>query len=1326
MKKQLFSIILFSLFIIIIGFTGCDTATTGPQNQDNPEQNKKLTDIYVAHKPYNVLYEAGDTLNLSGLVIKAKYSDNTEDVVDGWASSPEDGSTLTVVGDSILITITYKDKSVSFTIRVDEKDNNAVFSDSFFWGTWVRMDNGTEYEVLDSYVSENGTPYRILDADSSSLTVETLGTFTKESEEVKDVIKNNSIPYFRKGGTNLEYSLKIVGFANQNAGRAAATSVSGIKGIGKSTKYKNFHSDGESNEKGEIVLTAPTINDEQTVTITNGNEVVVVSGLKIANSGDYMGTIALVNKNQYNLKVTGIIEEEYKDDGYLFGNYTKTYVMSIYFENISENECTSSKYEITSADSNLTIEPYDNSTSNRLSYIIPKILPDAKYGPIKVKLTYGDITKPFVDTGVNIRIINPDLNGDSSKDQEWVDYIPLRFFRGLIPITISAKSVMENNSALNGFIIFPDGNSRFFSVPDDESMVLLVPTFGLNEQYLLAFSGATVSKELSKSSVMLYTVSPGTSAVKQVDTDDDMLLSYMTNGGNNHSEEKAVEVEEAFEAYLSDGEVDYWSVKAESNEIFTPGKTKYCTVSFSSEYQTEESLPSSFFIQEGNYIREQQISPVSSKGMTFLGWFDKKNDIEVVEGTCIYSDTELYAKWEIINYKIDYELNSGSFSDVNVAKTSYTIKDSFELTEPVRNGCKFLGWFTDEACKENKVTSVTAGEIGDKKFYAKWEIITYSVTYVLNGGTNNSLNKESYTVEDNVWLTEPEKTGYEFAGWYETEDFTDSRLWWYLSGTTGNKIVYAKWEIAHYPVTYELDGGTNDSENPASYTMLNAAITLKNPSRKGCTFSGWYKTVNDNETAVTKIAGGETGAITLYAKWELAEYSITYELNGGTNSASNPANYTIESSTITFAEPSRTGYDFKGWYETSNYTGDAITAIPAESTGNRTLYAKWQLTAYSITYVLNGGENGNNPATYTMADDAITLNVPSKKGYNFLGWYRTGSFIGTEVTAIAGGETGAITLYAKWELAEYSITYELNGGTNNTANPAVYTIESSTITFAEPSRTGYDFMGWYGASDYSGDAITAIPAESTGNRTLYTKWQIVTYSIEYTLNGGTNSANNPVSYNVASNQISLAAANKNGYDFMGWFTTSSFTGDAVDAVGGGETGNKHFYAKYQPKEYSINYVLNGGTNSNSNPAGYTIESSTITFAEPARTGYGFIGWYATSDFSGPKVTSIPAGSTGVVTLYAKWKNTGFTVTVAPYSDISVTKTESGTTLTFTASEDYSNYQWYIDNVAQTVTGNTLEFETSSLTAGVYSIYLEASKNGRYYSSTINVTVGGNN
>ena len=121
-----------------------------------------------------------------------------------------------------------------------------------------------------------------------------------------------------------------------------------------------------------------------------------------------------------------------------------------------------------------------------------------------------------------------------------------------------------------------------------------------------------------------------------------------------------------------------------------------------------------------------------------------------------------------------------------------------------------------------------------------------------------------------------------------------------------------------------------------------------------------------------------------------------------------------------------------------------------------------------------------------------------------------------------------------------------------------------------------------------------------------------------------------------------------------------------------------------------------------------------------------MGWYTSSDFSGNKVTSLPAESTGNITLYARWKNTGLSVTVAPYSDISIAKTQSGTLITFTADDDYTNYKWYVDSVAQTANGNTFSFETSSLAAGVYTIYLEAKKSGKYYSSTIDITVGGNN
>ena len=136
-----------------------------------------------------------------------------------------------------------------------EPEQPAVISDSFFWGTWVRMDNGTEYEVLESNIVQGNKNYAITVSDETSLTVNTIGTFKKESDSV--IICDN-IPYFRKGGANLEYSLKIVGFTSSGAAtssiseissatstlsaRAAGTEVRGIKGKGKSTNTKTLKS----------------------------------------------------------------------------------------------------------------------------------------------------------------------------------------------------------------------------------------------------------------------------------------------------------------------------------------------------------------------------------------------------------------------------------------------------------------------------------------------------------------------------------------------------------------------------------------------------------------------------------------------------------------------------------------------------------------------------------------------------------------------------------------------------------------------------------------------------------------------------------------------------------------------------------------------------------------------------------------------------------------------------------------------------------------------------------------------------------------------------
>ena len=327
----------------------------------------------------------------------------------------------------------------------------------------------------------------------------------------------------------------------------------------------------------------------------------------------------------------------------------------------------------------------------------------------------------------------------------------------------------------------------------------------------------------------------------------------------------------------------------------------------------------------------------------------------------------------------------------------------------------------------------------------------------------------------------PERPGYRFSGWSpEIPNVIPDQ----------DTRYQARWILeSDYIITYELNGGTNAPENPASYNVETETITLKDPVKTGYTFEGWYKAEDFTGGAVTKITQGSTGDITLYAKWEPVSYTITYELEGGTNAPENPAGYNVETETITLEAPTKDKYDFKGWYKDAEFTTQ-VTEIPQGSTGDITLYAKWELESYTITYKLDGGTNApENPASYNVETETITLKDPVKPGYTFGGWYKDGEFT-TQVTEIPQGTTGNITLYAKW-LENYTITYELDGGTNAPENPAGYNVETETITLRDPVKPGCIFAGWYMAEDFTGEAVTEIAQGSTGNITLYTWWILI-------------------------------------------------------------------------------------------------------------------------------------------------------------------------------------------------------------------------------------------
>ncbi|NCC90768.1 MAG: hypothetical protein EOM01_10525, partial [Spirochaetia bacterium] len=413
--------------------------------------------------------------------------------------------------------------------------------------------------------------------------------------------------------------------------------------------------------------------------------------------------------------------------------------------------------------------------------------------------------------------------------------------------------------------------------------------------------------------------------------------------------------------------------------------------------------------------------------------------------------------------------------------------------------------------------------------------------------------------------------------------------------------------------------------------------------RTGYTFAGWFAE-NTFSTQVTTIANGSSGNKDIYAKWTPITYTLTYHLNSGTApSPDNPATYTIETSTITLKNPNRTGYTFAGWFDNSELTGSAVTQIPLGSYGNKNFYANWTANTYTVTFDKQSGSGGSDSVTATFAATMPTATYPIRYAYTFEGYFTAIEGAGTQyytkdmASSRAWDLASHTTLYAKWTPITYTLTYHLNSGTAPSPNnPATYTIETSTITLANPTRTGYTFAGWFDNSGMTGTAVTQIPSGSSENKDLYAKWTPITYNLTYHLNSGTApSPDNPATYTIETSTFDLADPARDYYAFNGWYAEPSFN-TQVSTITQGSYGDRNLYAKWLPIEYTITYVLKQDMiNHADNPSSYTVESDTITLKDPTRQGYYFGGWYAESTFT-TLVLTIPAGSHCSITLYPKW------------------------------------------------------------------------------------------
>ena len=460
----------------------------------------------------------------------------------------------------------------------------------------------------------------------------------------------------------------------------------------------------------------------------------------------------------------------------------------------------------------------------------------------------------------------------------------------------------------------------------------------------------------------------------------------------------------------------------------------------------------------------------------------------------------------------------------------YTVEsEAFQLPTPVRTGYIFLGWTGEGITEPQEIIEIPQGSTGDRTYTANWQVIEYTITLLeMDGaGTSEAL---VYTVEQPVTLPTPTREGYAFLGWTVNSDMAPQLTVVLPQGSIGNKTYTANWELTGYTVTMNLNGGSG--ETTLLYTVEDEEFALPTPTRNGYEFVGWTGEGIIMPQLNVTIPTGSTGDKAYTANWQVIEYTITLDTNGGPNVS--PIKYTVEDS-FTLPYPLRPGYEFAGW------TLDGSGMLPATTliiyygtTGDLHYKAEWRLAEYTINMDLNGG-SGKEKVVYTITDEDFELPTPTRNGYEFVGWKGEGITTPQRIVKIPKGSMGNKAYTANWKVIRYTITLVTNGGA--VIASIRYTVEDSVTLPIPPERPGYEFAGWVldGSGQFPSTPMI-IPEGSTGDRIYEAEWRVATYTITYVSHG---KAYNWVQYTIK-NQVYFGAPEEDpsyylpGYTFVGW------------------------------------------------------------------------------------------------------------------------------------------------------------------------------------------------
>ncbi|MGN0506994.1 MAG: InlB B-repeat-containing protein [Lachnospiraceae bacterium] len=550
---------------------------------------------------------------------------------------------------------------------------------------------------------------------------------------------------------------------------------------------------------------------------------------------------------------------------------------------------------------------------------------------------------------------------------------------------------------------------------------------------------------------------------------------------------------------------------------------KFSTKSYALTIKSESSDKGTVSGSSGTvaYNTSCTVTATAKAGYSFAGWYAGSDRVSTAVSftfTMPAHAYELLAKFTTNSYVVSFNAVGGTACS---AKTIMYNDTYGELPVPEKTGYVFLGWKYDG----NYVTAASVMKVAsDHTLTAEWvscgpvgKTVTYDNTY------GN--------------LPTPQKLGYSFTGWFDSEKLGNGFGNRILATTIVKKAfehtLHAGWTPKQFTVTFDSNGGTPCDDMTVYYDRRYGYVSaLPVPTRPGYTFAGWYLSETDNNGEGTEVNSDTrvqaAANHTLYARWttDIITLTVAFDACGGTVS---PASKTVTYGGTygTLPTPVWSNHTFVRWYRLD---GTVKTTVTSDSqvtrTTGHTLYAEW--TANDASFIVkskvNGAETSDSGAkadiqVFREASSVLSVsgqflpytafgtkcgdryeirNIVPKTGYRYSG-----------ASIVSGTLSAATTVYLEFTAKTYTVTLDANGGTlaGSATLLVTYASDTSCNSGRIPTRTGHAFAGWYDKPE-GGTQVFNVSGVCTnegtywssdkwiydGDVTLYAHWTPDTYN----------------------------------------------------------------------------------------------------------------------------------------------------------------------------------------------------------------------------------------